>query len=188
MAAFQPDSFIVADVVASPNHDERKDGEPDMILLHYTGMESGQAALDRLTTASSKVSAHYVVFEDGRIVQCVPGAHRLRHALHDPAVLEHDVMRRDLAGGGCKSLERGLAAFHPVVVQQDHVRLAVLALVVIGRNDDVGDDEGIRLESGHGAGTLSDLGWSGSGGRLEEAIVPGPRWRQQILKFKGRLI
>jgi N-acetylmuramoyl-L-alanine amidase len=43
-------------------------------------MESGQAALERLTTASSKVSAHYVVFEDGRIVQCVPEAMRAWHA------------------------------------------------------------------------------------------------------------
>jgi N-acetylmuramoyl-L-alanine amidase len=80
MAAFQPDSFIVADVVASPNHDERKDGPLDMILLHYTGMPTGQAALERLTTAASKVSAHYVVFEDGRIVQCVPEALRAWHA------------------------------------------------------------------------------------------------------------
>jgi N-acetylmuramoyl-L-alanine amidase len=80
MAAFQPDSFIVADVVASPNLDERKDGPPDMVLLHYTGMQSGQAALDRLTTAASKVSAHYVVFEDGRIVQCVPEDARAWHA------------------------------------------------------------------------------------------------------------
>ena len=37
-----------------------------MIVLHYTGMETGQAALDRLTSAESKVSSHYVVFEDGR--------------------------------------------------------------------------------------------------------------------------
>ncbi len=80
MSAFTPDSFIVADVVASPNHDERRDGAPNMILLHYTGMQSGQAALDRLTTAASKVSAHYVVFEDGRIVQCVPEELRAWHA------------------------------------------------------------------------------------------------------------
>jgi N-acetylmuramoyl-L-alanine amidase len=80
MSAFTPDSFIVADVAASPNHDERKDGPPNMILLHYTGMQSGQAALDRLTTAASKVSAHYVVFEDGRIVQCVPEELRAWHA------------------------------------------------------------------------------------------------------------
>ncbi len=73
MSAFPPDSFIVADVAPSPNFDERKDARtPDMILLHYTGMQTGEAALQRLTRAASKVSSHYVVFEDGRIVQCVP--------------------------------------------------------------------------------------------------------------------
>ena len=72
MPVFSPDSFIVADVAPSPNFDERKAGRaPDMILLHYTGMQSGDAALKALTTAASKVSSHYVVFEDGRIVQCV---------------------------------------------------------------------------------------------------------------------
>jgi N-acetylmuramoyl-L-alanine amidase len=81
MPSFQPDSFIVADVSASPNHDERKDDRaPDMIILHYTGMQSGAAALDRLTTRESRVSAHYVVFEDGRIVQCVPETLRAWHA------------------------------------------------------------------------------------------------------------
>ena len=81
MTTFQPDSFVVADVVPSPNLDERKDGRPpDMILLHYTGMETGEAALARLTTAASKVSAHYVVFEDGRIEQCVPEDKRAWHA------------------------------------------------------------------------------------------------------------
>ena len=81
MSAFPPDSFIVADVVPSPNHDERKDGRaPDMILLHYTGMQTGEAALQRLCAPDSKVSAHYVVFEDGRIVQCVPEELRAWHA------------------------------------------------------------------------------------------------------------
>ena len=81
MPAFQPDSFIAADIVPSPNHDERKDGRsPDLILLHYTGMTDGQSALERLCSADSKVSSHYVVFEDGRIVQCVPEARRAWHA------------------------------------------------------------------------------------------------------------
>jgi len=81
MSAFQPDSFIVSDVVPSPNFDERKGGRPpDMILLHYTGMQSGDVALQRLTTAESKVSAHYVVFENGRVVQCVPEERRAWHA------------------------------------------------------------------------------------------------------------
>jgi N-acetylmuramoyl-L-alanine amidase len=81
MSVFPPDSFIVAEVVPSPNLDERKDGRrPDMILLHYTGMATGEAALQRLCTHESKVSAHYVVFENGRIVQCVPEAMRAWHA------------------------------------------------------------------------------------------------------------
>jgi N-acetylmuramoyl-L-alanine amidase len=78
--SFQPNSFIVAAVIASPSHDERVGGPADMIVLHYTGMQTGEAALKRLCTASSKVSAHYVVFEDGRVVQCVPEERRAWHA------------------------------------------------------------------------------------------------------------
>jgi N-acetylmuramoyl-L-alanine amidase len=81
MEVFTADSFVVADVVPSPNHDERADNRPpDMVLMHYTGMQDGPSALDRLCSADSKVSAHYVVFEDGRIVQCVPEARRAWHA------------------------------------------------------------------------------------------------------------
>ena len=81
MSTFQPDSFLVAEVAPSPNYDERKQGRaPDMILLHYTGMQTGEAALKRLCAPDSKVSSHYVVFEDGRIVQCVPEALRAWHA------------------------------------------------------------------------------------------------------------
>jgi N-acetylmuramoyl-L-alanine amidase len=96
MAAFQPDSFIVADVKPSPNLDERKDGAPDMILLHYTGMESGEAALGRLTTAASKVSSHYVVFENGHIVQCVPEAMRAWHAGVSSWAGEDDINSRSI--------------------------------------------------------------------------------------------
>lgn len=80
MTPFQPDSFVVAEVVPSPNHDARAGGPPDMMLLHYTGMPTGEAALARLCAPDSKVSAHYVVFEDGRIVQCVPEERRAWHA------------------------------------------------------------------------------------------------------------
>ncbi len=81
MSVFQPDSSVVADVVPSPTHDERKDGRPpDIILLHYTGMRTAQSALDRLCSPESKVSSHYFVFEDGRIVQSVPESRRAWHA------------------------------------------------------------------------------------------------------------
>jgi len=72
---------VVADVVPSPNHGERKDGRrPDMILLHYTGMADANAALALLTGSGSEVSAHYFVFEDGRIIQMVEEGRRAWHA------------------------------------------------------------------------------------------------------------
>ena len=79
--AFQPDSSVVAEVVASPNHGERPLGwRPDLILLHYTGMASAESALNHLCAVGSQVSAHYFVFEDGRIVQLVQESERAWHA------------------------------------------------------------------------------------------------------------
>jgi len=80
MPRFVPDSKLVARVNASPNHGERRVARSDMLLLHYTGMPDAQAALARLCAAESRVSAHYLVFEDGGIVQCVPEARRAWHA------------------------------------------------------------------------------------------------------------
>jgi N-acetylmuramoyl-L-alanine amidase len=97
MSAFSADSFIVADVVPSPNFDERKAGRPpDMILLHYTGMQTGDLALQRLTVADSKVSSHYVVFENGRIVQCVPEEKRAWHAGESSWAGETDINSRSI--------------------------------------------------------------------------------------------
>jgi N-acetylmuramoyl-L-alanine amidase len=80
-SVFLADSSVVAAVVPSPNHGERKDGrQPDMILLHYTGMRGANTALERLTDTASEVSAHYLVFEDGRIVQMVAESRRAWHA------------------------------------------------------------------------------------------------------------
>ncbi|CAN7431302.1 N-acetylmuramoyl-L-alanine amidase [Phenylobacterium sp. LjRoot219] len=63
----------------SPNFDART-APPDMIVLHYTGMESGQAALDRLRDPTAKVSSHYLVEEDGRVFRMVPEERRAWHA------------------------------------------------------------------------------------------------------------
>lgn len=79
--SFLPDSFMAAATEPSPNHDERAGGRhPDMIVLHYTGMPDAKGALTRLCTPESKVSAHYLVFEDGRVVQMVPELRRAWHA------------------------------------------------------------------------------------------------------------
>ena len=81
MQPFTPDSSIASDVIPSANCGEREKGRlPDMIVLHYTGMPDVEGAIARLCTAGSDVSAHYIVLEDGRIVQCVPEAKRAWHA------------------------------------------------------------------------------------------------------------
>ncbi|MGP8233764.1 MAG: N-acetylmuramoyl-L-alanine amidase [Methylovirgula sp.] len=53
---------------------------PRTIILHYTGMATGAAALERLRDPAAEVSAHYVVAEDGRIFQLVPEVRRAWHA------------------------------------------------------------------------------------------------------------
>ena len=63
----------------SPNHNARK-LPVSLLVLHYTGMESGAAALERLTDPSAEVSAHYLVEEDGRIFQLVEESERAWHA------------------------------------------------------------------------------------------------------------
>lgn len=79
--SFPPDSALVAEVRPSPSHDARRDGRrPDLLLLHYTGMPSADGALAWLCDPRSKVSCHYFVFEDGRVVQLVPEARRAWHA------------------------------------------------------------------------------------------------------------
>jgi N-acetylmuramoyl-L-alanine amidase len=65
----------------SPNHGPRPAGQPiDILLLHYTGMTSSAAALARLCDPESKVSAHYLIDEDGTCYRIVPEARRAWHA------------------------------------------------------------------------------------------------------------
>lgn len=65
----------------SLNHDERPAGEPvDTLILHYTGMRTAEEAIVRLRDPASRVSAHYVVEEDGTIWRLVPEERRAWHA------------------------------------------------------------------------------------------------------------
>lgn len=63
----------------SPNHDARA-LPVSMVVLHYTGMQSGTAALQRLTDAEAKVSAHYMIAEDGNVLRLVDEDRRAWHA------------------------------------------------------------------------------------------------------------
>ena len=52
----------------------------DTLILHYTGMPSAAAALERLCDPAAKVSAHYLIDEDGSVVALVPEDARAWHA------------------------------------------------------------------------------------------------------------
>jgi N-acetylmuramoyl-L-alanine amidase len=65
----------------SPNHGPRPEpARIDMLVLHYTGMITAAAALERLCDPSARVSAHYVVEENGVIWRLVPENRRAFHA------------------------------------------------------------------------------------------------------------
>jgi len=65
----------------SPNHGPRPKGVPiDMLVLHYTGMRDGRAALERLCDPEARVSAHYMIEEDGAVYALVDEARRAWHA------------------------------------------------------------------------------------------------------------
>lgn len=63
----------------SPNFDERK-LPVSILVMHYTGMKDAASAINWLANPEAKVSAHYVVTEDGQIVQMVDEENRAWHA------------------------------------------------------------------------------------------------------------
>jgi len=63
----------------SPNWDERA-LPVSMVVLHYTGMPTGAEAEARLVDPQAKVSAHYLIHEDGTVVRLVPEEKRAWHA------------------------------------------------------------------------------------------------------------
>ena len=67
------------------NFNQRKpihDNAPavDIILIHYTAMETAQKAIDWLCCEESQVSCHYLIDEDGKITQMVSENMRAWHA------------------------------------------------------------------------------------------------------------
>lgn len=73
MSSFAPEEAL------SPNFDARR-APPDMVVLHYTGMQTAAEALERMRDPAAKVSAHYMVDEDGRVFRLVDEERRAWHA------------------------------------------------------------------------------------------------------------
>ena len=65
----------------SPNFDERPKGTKiNSIIIHYTGMKTFEEAYKKLCDKSSKVSSHYLIGRDGRIINLVDEKYRAWHA------------------------------------------------------------------------------------------------------------
>jgi len=144
MRTFDPDSSIVSDVIPSPNYGDRKNGRlPDMIVLHYTGMPDAEGALARLCSAGTEVSAHYVVLEDGRIVQCVKEAKRAWHAGISSWAGEDDMNSCSIGieivnpghDGGCPDFPLRQIAAVIALCRGIMLRLKVPAHRVLGHSD-----------------------------------------------------
>ena len=73
--------FSAMKELPSPNFEPRPEGAViDMLVIHYTGMESADAALSRMNDAKAKVSAHYVIDEEGTVWRLVAEKMRAWHA------------------------------------------------------------------------------------------------------------
>ena len=61
------------EIIKSPNFlkKTRKTGNIKFIIIHYTGMQSIRASIKRLLNPKSKVSCHYLISRDGRLIKMV---------------------------------------------------------------------------------------------------------------------
>jgi N-acetylmuramoyl-L-alanine amidase len=91
-----PDSPCASRFIASPNHEPRAGGIVDMIILHYTGMATADAARERLCDADAKVSSHYFIDEDGTVTQLVAENRRAYHAGVSSWQSETDINSRSI--------------------------------------------------------------------------------------------
>ncbi|WP_323033831.1 N-acetylmuramoyl-L-alanine amidase [Paracoccus sp. (in: a-proteobacteria)] len=64
----------------SPNHGDRRGQQPELVVIHYTGMADGPSARERLCDPSAEVSAHWLIHEDGLTDALVPEDRRAWHA------------------------------------------------------------------------------------------------------------
>jgi N-acetylmuramoyl-L-alanine amidase len=78
------------------NFDERTSTPIDMLVLHYTGMETSQGAIERLCDPAAKVSAHYVIDEEGALTQLVAEDCRAWHAGEAFWSGHHDINDRSI--------------------------------------------------------------------------------------------
>ncbi len=116
----------------SPNVEVRVGDAPvDVLLLHYTGMENADKACDWLCSASSKVSCHYLVSEEGQITQLVDEDLRAWHAGVSSWSGESDINSRSI---GIEIQNKGHAADLPAFPDEQMKAVAALSRDIVRRH------------------------------------------------------
>ena len=66
----------------SPNFDLPKKDKKliKFIIIHYTGMKRETDAIERLCNPKSKVSSHYFIKNNGKVLNLVPDLYKAWHA------------------------------------------------------------------------------------------------------------
>ncbi|MEL7430687.1 MAG: N-acetylmuramoyl-L-alanine amidase [Pseudomonadota bacterium] len=129
---FEPDTRLPTNVVPAVNYGKRASHLPiDILLLHYTGMESGDAAIDWLCCEESGVSCHYVVSENGDIHQLVPEKERAWHAGQSSWQGERDTNSRSI---GIEIVNPGHEHGYPDFPAVQIERVAALSADIIKRH------------------------------------------------------
>jgi N-acetylmuramoyl-L-alanine amidase len=124
----------------SPNFGDRRGGAtPDLIVIHYTGMESCDAAMARLCDPGAEVSAHYLISETGAVHSLVPEALRAWHAGAGEWAGVTDVNSRSI---GVELANRGDAPFAAAqMATLEQVLAGVMARWSIGAHRVIGHSD-----------------------------------------------
>ena len=116
----------------SPNHNERPAGQAvDILLLHYTGMTSAEAALERMCDPAAEVSAHYCIDEDGTLSRLVPEERRAWHAGRALWAGASDINGRSI---GIELVNPGHEFGYRAFPEPQMLRLIDLAQEILGRH------------------------------------------------------
>ncbi len=118
--------------LASPNVESRYNGcVPDMLILHYTGMDDARKACRWLCDPVSKVSCHYLVDEHGGVVQMVDENMRAWHAGVSSWKGEEDINSRSI---GIEVHNPGHAAGYPDFPEAQMQAVIALCRDIVARH------------------------------------------------------
>ena len=102
-----------------------------MLVIHYTGMENAEAAIERLCDPDAEVSAHYMIDEDGSIIQLVEEDYRAWHAGEGYWRGHRDINARSI---GIELVNTGHQFGYRPFAESQMRRLETMALDIVRRH------------------------------------------------------